>query len=199
MKRLIVYPLASLLLTVAGGEATAEEPQKSKEEILSSVVQAELTRAWPVKRKGFVFEEASRSYGEPSRSLRMVEDVVRVDAETNISLPITFEINSSSALAGRSAQQLRTLAEALRERSQGDRFLIEGHTCVKGSSDLNNRLSIARANFVIDFLVRQGIPGDVLQGLGQGPAEALKDELSSSDAESVLAPYRKVKVHRIAQ
>lgn len=197
MKKSIQYLCVVLALATSSFRAHAEEPQKSKEDILNSVVQAELTRAWPVKRKGFVFE-SSRSYGDPGRSLRMVEEVVRVDADTNIDLPITFEINSSSELTGRSAEQLSILAAALRERSESDTFLIEGHTCVKGESDLNNRLSIARANYVIDFLIQQGIPAEVLRGLGQGPAEALKAKVMASDGESVLSLYRKVKVHRIA-
>lgn len=186
----------SLFLLFPGGAPGSE--QRTEKEIEDSVVTAPPTRAWKgEKRNGYVFENRSRSFGDPSRSLAMLAETVEVEPETNISLPITFELDSSERLTGNSMEQLRLLANALKKRHPGDTFLIEGHTCPRGGDEHNNRLSIERANFVVDYLVDAGVPLEALQALGLGPAEARKNRVPEEADESVLSPYRKVMLHRI--
>ena len=127
----------------------------------------------------------------------MVKETVKVDADAHISLPITFAIDSSTELTGNSMRQLRVLADALENLPEGERYLIEGHTCVLGETMHNNKLSIARANFVINYLTKHGIPYSAVRGLGFGPAEAIKDKISKNENETVLATYRKVMIRRI--
>lgn len=64
-----------------------------------------------------------------------------------------------------------TLAEL---KSSGIRLRaisIVGHTDPIGSLEFNNRLSVARANSVRDYLVSQGVPANIIQTEGRGPAE----------------------------
>ena len=48
---------------------------------------------------------------------------------------------------------------------------VIGHTDPIGGLEFNNRLSVARANSVRDYLVSQGVPADIIQTEGRGPTE----------------------------
>jgi len=128
----------------------------------------------------------------------MVTASFKVDAEAKVSMPIRFRLDSSDKLADQaSQQQLDELVKALQNPLPGQRFLIEGHTCVKGEVEHNNRLSIARANFVVGYLKDRGVPLSALEATGCGQAEAAKKQLQPTADESTLAPYRKVMLFRI--
>ncbi len=185
----------AVLPATASISAHGEEEVISTEEIRRSVVEAEATRAWPKTRAGYVFEN-SRSLDADDRSIEIVADTVRVDPDAHISLPITFALDSSTELTGNSSRQLEALANALKGMKEGESYLIEGHTCVLGETDHNNRLSIARANFIVHSLIQRGVPARSLRAMGCGPAEAVKDGVSDDASEVVLAPYRKVMIHR---
>jgi len=191
------FPIAVFIAAIGfEHKAFSEDGIISSKEIRQKVVKAQLSRAWPRKRKGFVFQN-SRSYNVNSHNLKMVEETVKVDADAQIALPITFAIDSSIELTGNSTKQLNALANALHDLPEGERFLIEGHTCVLGEVIHNYKLSIARANFVINYLTNRGIPYSTLRALGFGPREAIKDKITKNESEAVLASYRKVMVRRI--
>lgn len=188
-----------LIVLFTGIIAQADDaPIVPSRSIQRAVIDAPLdAREWPATRHGFVFENSRGFDSSNGRNLVMTDASFQVDSEARISLPITFALDSSTELTGNSGGQLEALAAALRAAPKGQRFLIEGHTCVKGETAHNNRLSIARANFVVDYLVRHGISASALEALGYGPAEAVKNHVSVSDGEAVLAPYRKVMIHRL--
>lgn len=48
---------------------------------------------------------------------------------------------------------------------------IVGHTDPIGSLEFNQRLSVARANSVRDYLVAQGVPANIITTEGRGPSE----------------------------
>lgn len=50
---------------------------------------------------------------------------------------------------------------------------IEGHTSAEGDPEVNQRLSEARAQVAVDFLVGEGISADRLQAEGKGSSEPL--------------------------
>ncbi|MGO4396626.1 OmpA family protein, partial [Variovorax sp. M-6] len=62
-------------------------------------------------------------------------------------------------------QELRSSGIRLRSIS------IVGHTDPIGSLEFNQRLSVARANSVRDYLVAQGVPANIIQTEGRGPAD----------------------------
>lgn len=70
-----------------------------------------------------------------------------------VPLIIQFDFNSAT-IRQESAQQLREMAQALRnERLSGSEILIEGHADSRGSADYNQRLSRRRAESVKHYLI----------------------------------------------
>ena len=71
---------------------------------------------------------------------------------------------------------LKTTAEVLIEAannpklSQIRQYYVDGHTCPIGGVELNCRLSWARANAVVDHLVKLGVPREKLSPRGYGLA-----------------------------
>lgn len=87
----------------------------------------------------------------------------------------TLDFDTGSAvLAKASAPVLDTLSKTFR-RCRGDRIEVGGHTDAKGSEELNQRLSQARAQAVVDALVRRGIPLDWMVARGYGEAVPIAD------------------------
>lgn len=88
------------------------------------------------------------------------------------SLLITFETNSAE-LTQRSKSMLDVMARALTsDRLAEFGFSVEGHADPRGSSDLNARLSQARADSVVEYLVSQhNIDRARLKPIGKGDSE----------------------------
>lgn len=61
----------------------------------------------------------------------------------------------------------------LMEANPDLKLKIEGHTSVEGDEDFNQKLSEARAQVAVDFLVSQGISADRLQAEGKGSSEPI--------------------------
>ena len=55
------------------------------------------------------------------------------------------------------------------------RLECEGHTDSTGSEELNNRLSLRRAEAVRDYLISQGIPPERISAIGMGPRMPVAD------------------------
>lgn len=79
-----------------------------------------------------------------------------------------FFKEGSATLLKRSDEVLEAVAAVLAEESQIDHLLVEGHTNDHGPADYNQRLSEARANAVVDWLVAHGVGSDRLLAKGYG-------------------------------
>ncbi|NOK18873.1 OmpA family protein [Corallococcus carmarthensis] len=79
---------------------------------------------------------------------------------------VFFEVGATT-LPGRS-RVLDQVARVLLEHPEVERVVIEGHTDAEGSSDSNQRLSLARAEAVRDYLLRKGVPAHRLEARGLG-------------------------------
>ena len=191
-------PLAIALILGAPIMGIGQETVIPADQISRQVVNAAASRSFAKNvRKGFQYGNNSRSIAVESRSLVEVE--IPVDPGANISIPINFVLNKSDQLVpGNAERQLAELAKALAAAPVTDQYLIEGHTCVKGELDHNNRLSIARANYIVSELAKRGVKA-TLTPIGCGPAEAAAQRLTPQDEEARLAPYRKVILHKVAQ
>lgn len=180
--------------------ASGEEPQVVPASEIHSAVAPPRTRSSSSRateaRAGFEVS-ANRGGNDTNRSLIAVE--VRVESQARISLPnICFKVNSASELESEASRlQLVELAKALK-MDPGAKYLIEGHTCSLGTDEANNLLSAQRAEFVRSELVKAGVPAGAVRALGCGEAEAQKNQVTPKSGEAVLAPYRKVMVHKIA-
>lgn len=96
-------------------------------------------------------------------------------------LLITFLTNSSD-LTRESKEALGTVAKAMQsEKLSGLSFSIEGHADPRGSAELNQKLSAARAESVVAYLVSShGIAADRLAPVGKGSSEPLNADRPDS-------------------
>lgn len=99
-----------------------------------------------------------------------------------------------SVLKADSMPNLKSMAEALiqaasdPELSKIGRYYVDGHTCSIGGAEMNCRLSWARANAVIDHLVKLGVPKERLEARGYG----LTCPAHSNDTEDTRMLNRRV-------
>jgi OOP family OmpA-OmpF porin len=106
-----------------------------------------------------------------TRSIR-VQPNAPAPKPASASLLITFETNSAE-LSRQARQQLDVVGRALQDDKLADfRFSIEGHADPRGGSELNQRLSQARAESVRQYLVRNhGVGEERLSAIGKGDRE----------------------------
>lgn len=99
---------------------------------------------------------------------------------------VLFDLNSAE-ISEEAAQVLGVgVAVLVRDRSLD--MTVVGHTDSQGPRDLNQRLSLARAQSVIDFLLANGVSEDRLTAEGRGPDEPI----ASNETEEGRALNRRV-------
>ena len=97
-------------------------------------------------------------------------------------LLLPFRYNSA-VLTPAAEARARTFARALQvDALKNKRFLIEGHTDLRGSRELNMDLSRRRAQAVADFLVAQGVDRTRVEVKGVGPDEPLPGRSAKAEA-----------------
>ena len=117
------------------------------------------------------------------RSLVTVEgDNPREPREVSVMLQIEFELNSAE-LTPQAMRQLDQVGAALIDAEMVDvPVTIEGHADATGAEDYNRRLSQARADTALAYLIsRGGVAGERLQAIGYG-SDRLLLEWSPTDA-----------------
>ena len=74
--------------------------------------------------------------------------------------------------------------------------LVTGHTDRLGSDAYNQKLSVARADAVRDYLVFKGIPKDKIETIGMGEKQPVVqcDQKNRKELIACLAPNRRVQV-----
>lgn len=111
-------------------------------------------------------------------SAKVVEQAARApQAAPSASVLITFVTNSSE-LTARARSSLDVVAQALQsDQLASFKFVIEGHADPRGNSQDNLRLSQARAESVVDYLVtRHGLARSRLSPVGKGDTELLNTQ-----------------------
>jgi OOP family OmpA-OmpF porin len=108
--------------------------------------------------------------GAASRSIRVTRDAPKPQA----SILITFETNSAN-LTDSARSSVDVVAKALQaDKLASLRFMIEGHADPRGGAEANRKLSQARAENVVAYLVtRHGIARERLTPLGKGDSELM--------------------------
>ncbi len=100
-------------------------------------------------------------------------------ARPRADLMIGFDRNSAQISAGGLASARVFAQSLLTPDLAGKRFLIEGHTDLRGGRPLNMALSERRAQAVAAFLVAQGVDRARLQARGVGPDVPLPGHAAS--------------------
>lgn len=111
-------------------------------------------------------------------SSKVVEQAARApQAAPSASVLITFVTNSAE-LTARARSSLDVVAQALQsDQLASFKFVIEGHADPRGNSQDNLRLSQARAESVVDYLVtRHGLARSRLTAVGKGDTELLNTQ-----------------------
>jgi len=74
--------------------------------------------------------------------------------------------------------KLDEVAEAL-QKSEGESFVVEGHTDSRGSESANQDLSYRRAKTVRDYLVDRGVPAEKIRAVGFGMTRPVAENSSA--------------------
>lgn len=161
MRRIPIAPLAAALaLGFAALAAQSAEPLLKPGQITESALLDALTP----------------DDGVRSRSIRpsMTGGASQQTASGRAGLLITFQTGSAE-LTPETRSALDEVGKALKsERLAGFSFRIEGHADPRGGDDLNYRLSQARAESVMDYLVSaHGVDRSRLRAEGKGSSELL--------------------------
>ena len=101
--------------------------------------------------------------------------------------PIYYEVNSYQ-LTRESKEELNRVAIVLKD-NPGLRVQLGSHTDSRGSNDLNQTLSTARAKSVYDYLVNRGVPAKGLSYKGFGESKIINkcfDGVTCTDQEHAL-------------
>lgn len=146
--------------------------------------------AAPVLKMNQVTEQAlvdALAIDEPAVEAGAKTRSIRPTARSNASparaaagksnLLITFGTGSAD-LTAESKEALATVAKALQsDKLAGFAFSIEGHADPRGGVELNQKLSEARAQSVVEYLVATfGILPERLDPVGKGSSEPLNTE-----------------------
>ncbi|MEJ7732049.1 MAG: OmpA family protein [Polyangiaceae bacterium] len=91
---------------------------------------------------------------------------------------VQFETNKSRVLPA-SFEILDEVARILEVTPEIEHVTIEGHTDDRGPDELNERLSQARAESVLRYLVEHGIAASRLAARGFGPSAPIADNATA--------------------
>ena len=104
----------------------------------------------------------------------------QADGSVKMNIPGAVMFKSGSAeISPEFGATLASVGSTVREYC-GLTATIVGHTDNVGSADLNQRLSIDRANAAVSYLVRQGVRADRLQAEGRGMSQPIAPNTSDA-------------------
>ncbi len=106
--------------------------------------------------------------------------VIYEDGELMILEDVQFE-HGSSRVSDKSDSLLSQVALMIKANPQIKKVRVEGHTDSSGDSDVNQRLSEARAESVKNYLIRKGVAPERLESRGHGEN---RPKMKGDDAEA---------------
>jgi outer membrane protein OmpA-like peptidoglycan-associated protein len=170
--------------------ATAEELEQTRAQLANqrSVVadQASQLQAETERR-----QQAEAAQREALAALGKIENVKQDPRGTVITLSgsVIFPSGKSELLPS-ARSKLSEVATALAHGDASSRIIVEGHTDSVGSAEMNQALSLRRAESVRDELVSQGVPAERVTVQGFGPTRPVAD----NDTPAGRANNRRVEI-----
>ncbi len=167
--RLAVLSLATLVATSAAWaqEKVLREGQVTQQALIEALS--------PAARASGAGEEQPRTRGfKPA--MRVAGTAAAAAAQpAKASILVTFVTNSSE-LTDEAKKALDVLAGAMKsEKLASVKFTIEGHADPRGSDELNQKLSQARADSVRGYLMAQhGLQAERVNAVGRGSSALMK-------------------------
>jgi type IX secretion system PorP/SprF family membrane protein len=159
---------------------TAKTPKPTEETVTTPTV---MPTVESVKEEVAVVEEVKKEEPkkeEPQKELVKKDIIPELNA---ISDKVIFEINKST-LKGEGFAKLDELANLMKENPE---FVVNivGHTCSKGTDEINNALSIRRSIYVRNQLVKRGVkPENINRSRGVGSENPLYDNNSELQSKN---------------
>lgn len=122
------------------------------------------------------------SSGQPESLPVIAASAIPAEMEIAFTIDLTIYFDfDSSVLQAKSKTQLTALCQAILADTGEGRYQIIGHTDAKGKASYNKRLSQARADEVVRYMVSDcGIEPARLQAVGQGEERLKNDENPNS-------------------
>ncbi len=121
-------------------------------------------------------EEAERTAQEAYDKLAKYGTISSDQRGTVISLSGSLLFASGkSALMPAAKRRLKEVADAILENDPQAQLIVEGHTDSTGSAELNDKLSLKRAQAVRSYLVAKGIPRQQVEAQGFGFSRPIAD------------------------
>jgi len=190
---------AQARIEVAGQEKAAAEREKARLE--QKLTQSELAE---VRRKLSEAEEQRRAEAEKlqstsqqletERQARLLAEKKAEEATANLAkiamvkqeargLVITLSgsvlfTSGRSTLLANARPKLDEVAAAL-QKSDAEKFVVEGHTDSVGSETANEELSYRRAQTVRDYLTERGVPAEKIKAVGYGKSRPVADNTTA--------------------
>jgi len=124
-------------------------------------------------------EADARAQAQIAQDLRNIRQLRVTQQPRGLVLTLSGSVlfrSGSSDLLPSAKRRLNEVAEALK-KSQNP-LVIEGHTDSQGPEELNEELSIARAEPVRDYLVDQGVDSERIRTAGQGESRPVASNKS---------------------
>jgi outer membrane protein OmpA-like peptidoglycan-associated protein len=119
---------------------------------------------------------------------------VNMKSATQIDMPgaIDFDTGKSTIkMSAGSTKVLTAVAKLLTDNPAVTTLSVEGNTDNAGDPAMNQTLSQARAQAVVDYLVSKGIDKGRLQAIGNGP----NNPIAPNDTKDHMALNRRVEFH----
>jgi outer membrane protein OmpA-like peptidoglycan-associated protein len=121
----------------------------------------------------------------------LMKDLTIKKKEQGVSITINnlkFKADSTELLDSEimKIDELALMLTKIKNRS----FLIIGHTAKSGTEDEQMKLSLERAKIVSDFLIKKGMPQDILFCQGKGS----KEPVAPNDSEENMQKNRRVEI-----
>ena len=142
-------------------ERTAEL-QRREQELLAQQQQLEQEREARTQAE----QQAQQALEELANVRQEQEDMI-----ITLNGEVLFEFGQTTLLPS-ALRRLDAVAEVLR-RHTDRQIVVEGHTDSVGSDSANRGLSQERAERVVEYLVRRGVPAENIRGVGRGESEPI--------------------------
>lgn len=134
-----------------------------------------------LKSKSFVSRTGTAVKKQPvkKRLSDTYPNVKQSGDSTIVELRLQFEHDAYQIEDELELQQLLAIVDAMNEFS-ATQLLIVGHTDNTGTKDYNQQLSEQRADFIKQWMIKNGIPAHRIQHTGKGGSQPLNDNLTEA-------------------